>query len=150
MGLREKLLGKTVFLDTAPIIYYIEGKQPVYKLALNDIFSENSKGNIFFATSALTLLELLVQPLRLKRSDLVKKYKNILTTSANLKIIDLDPETSLIAAKLRAAYNLKTPDAIQVASSIISGSDIFLTNDKQLSAVQEIRVLVLADEITIN
>ncbi len=25
MGLKEKLLGKTVFIDTAPLIYFIEG-----------------------------------------------------------------------------------------------------------------------------
>jgi len=150
MGLMEKLLGKTVFLDTAPIIYYIEGKQPIYESVLKSIFIENSKGNILFATSALTLLELLVQPLRVKRFDLVEKYKTILTTSSNLKIMDLDPETSLIAANLRADYNLKTPDAIQIASSIISGSDLFLTNDKQLSIVEEIEVLVLADETTMS
>ena len=150
MGLKEKLLGKTVFLDTAPIIYYIEGKQPIYESVLKSIFIENSKGNILFATSALTLLELLVQPLRVKRFDLVEKYKTILTTSSNLKIMDLDPETSLIAANLRADYNLKTPDAIQIASSIISGSDLFLTNDKQLSIVEEIEVLVLADETTMS
>lgn len=150
MGLMEKLLGKTVFLDTAPIIYYIEGKQPIYESVLKSIFIENSKGNILFATSALTLLELLVQPLRVKRFDLVEKYKSILTTSSNLKIMDLDPETSLIAANLRADYNLKTPDAIQIASSIISGSDLFLTNDKQLSIVEEIEVLVLADETTMS
>src|SRR5690606_14285708 len=150
MGLMEKLLGKTVFLDTAPIIYYIEGKQPIYESVLKSIFIENSKGNILFATSALTLLELLVQPLRVKRFDLVEKYTSILTTSSNLKIMDLDPETSLIAANLRADYNLKTPDAIQIASSIISGSDLFLTNDKQLSIVEEIEVLVLADETTMS
>ena len=150
MGLKEKLLGKTVFLDTTPIIYYIEGKQPIYESVLKSIFIENSKGNILFATSALTLLELLVQPLRVKRFDLVEKYKSILTTFSNLKIMDLDPETSLIATNLRADYNLKTPDAIRIASSIISGSDLFLTNDKQLSIVEEIEVLVLADETTMS
>ena len=147
MGLEEKLLGKTVFLDTAPIIYYIEGRQPIYELVLKEIFSENSKGNIFFTTSALTILELLVQPLRLKRFDLVERYKSILTTSANMEILNLDSEISLMAARLRAKYNLKTPDAIQIGSSIIADADLFLTNDKALSIVEEIKVLVLAEEI---
>lgn len=42
---------------------------------------------------------------------------------------------------LRAKYTrLKTPDALHLAAAILSGSDVFLTNDPRLKVVTEIRV----------
>ncbi len=85
MGLKEKLLGKTVFIDTAPLVYFIEGHSE-YQVELLEIFKANDQGEIPFITSTLTLLEVLVQPMRLKRSDLVDQYEKILTTSPNIDI----------------------------------------------------------------
>ena len=50
------------------------------------------------------------------------------------------------AADLRARYNLRTPDALHVASALSSGCDAFLTNDAGLKRVQELPILVL-DEL---
>jgi len=49
------------------------------------------------------------------------------------------------AADLRARYNLRTPDALHVATAIDAGCDAFLTNDTGIKRVQEIAVLVLDD-----
>jgi predicted nucleic acid-binding protein len=38
---------------------------------------------------------------------------------------------------------LKTPDAIQVATALVSGSRAFLTNDENLASVKGIDILVL-------
>lgn len=146
MGLKEELLGKTVFLDTAPLIYFIEGQKGIYYPFLKEIFKDNSDGKIFFLTSTLSLMEVLVQPFRLNRRDLVENYKTILTTSSTMEILSIDSEIAVLASRLRADYNLKTPDAIQIASSINSGADFFLTNDKELSKVSEIKIRVLANE----
>jgi len=50
------------------------------------------------------------------------------------------------AARLRAQYRLRTPDAIHIATAMIAGCDAFLTNDRDLKRVQAIRVLIL-DEL---
>lgn len=70
MGLKDKLQGSTTFIDTAPLIYFIEGHSD-YQSILSEIFNANDKGDIQFITSTLTLMEVLVQPLRLKRKELV-------------------------------------------------------------------------------
>jgi predicted nucleic acid-binding protein len=49
------------------------------------------------------------------------------------------------AAELRARYRIKLPDAIQLAAAISEGWEAFLTNDRRLAQVVEIRVLVLDD-----
>ena len=63
MGIIKKLKSKTVFLDTAPLIYYIEENRN-YSPILNKLFQSNSKGDFLFQTSVITLLEVLVHPMR--------------------------------------------------------------------------------------
>ena len=67
MGLN--LSGKSIFVDTAPIIYFIEEK-PIFLDKLFRLFSAAEKGELFLITSVITFLEVLVLPLRLKQNDL--------------------------------------------------------------------------------
>jgi predicted nucleic acid-binding protein len=145
MGLIQKLTNKKVFLDTAPLIYYIEENQQYSKI-LDPLFFTNSKGKFLFQTSVITLLEVLVLPLRQKELQLVEQYQNILCNSPTIEIFDLNVEITIIAAGYRAKYGLKTPDSIQMATAIYSSADYFLTNDIRLKAVKEIEVLIL-DEL---
>jgi hypothetical protein len=59
----QDFTSKIVFLDTAPLIYFIEGHSS-YQPILSRLFDFNDKGNFSFVTSAVTLLEVLVKPLR--------------------------------------------------------------------------------------
>lgn len=145
MGLIQKLRNKKVFLDTAPLIYYIE-ENPQYSIILNKLFLENSKGVFLFQTSVITLLEVLVLPMRMNEIQLVEQYQNILCNSRSIDILDLNIEIAKKAAAYRAKYGLKTPDSIQIASAVNASADYFFTNDIRLKAVTEIEILVL-DEL---
>jgi predicted nucleic acid-binding protein len=145
MGLTSQLYGKKVFLDTAPFIYYIEGNIQYQKI-LNQLFKLNLKGEIIFSTSVLTLLELLVVPIRNKRFDLVEQYENILSNSTSLELVEINLTISKLAAEYRAQFNFKTPDAIQLASATFCDADFFLTNDKQLKQ-NKIKTIVLQEVI---
>lgn len=145
MGLRQELKNKTVFLDTAPLIYYIE-ENPQYAPILNKLFLDNSKGEFLFQSSVITLLEVLVHPMRNNELQLVEQYQNILCNSHTINIFDLNIEITTKAAFYRAKYGLKTPDSIQVATAVYTSSDYFLTNDIRLKAVKEIKLLIL-DEL---
>src|ERR1035438_5453343 len=80
-------------------------------------------------TSFVTLIEVLVHPLREGRPELAEEYRNILLHSPALTAIPLDEGIAEEAAGLRARHNLRTPDAIQLATAIRSGASWFLTND---------------------
>lgn len=144
MGSIKHLFSKTIFIDSAPFIYFIE-KHSQYHNQLFEIFEANDNGDIFFQTSSLTLQEVLVQPFRLKRNKLARQYEQILTTSPNIHIYNIDIEVARRAAKLRAIHNLKTPDAIQLATALEKSADIFFTNDLNLKKVSEIEVMTLMD-----
>jgi predicted nucleic acid-binding protein len=145
MGLIQKVTNKVIFLDTAPLIYYIEEKQKYLPL-LDKLFLANSKGRFLFKTSVITLLEVLVEPIRQKEFRLVEQYQNILCNSPTFEILDINIEISKKSAELRAGYGLRTPDALQMATAKYTSADYFITNDIRLKVVKEIEVLVL-DEL---
>lgn len=61
----------------------------------------------------------------------------------HLSVIPVTDEIAERAAFLRARYNLKTPDAVQLATTLVSGSRFFLTNDADLPSVEGIQILIL-------
>ena len=144
MGLVEELKGLKVCIDTAPFIYFIE-KQRKYLDILKLIFTKINDGDINGLTSTITLLEVLVHPLKSGNESLAEKYREVLLYSENLITFGVTNEVSEKAANLRAKYLLKTPDAIQIATGILYGAEKFLTNDPVLRKVTEIQVLVLDD-----
>lgn len=127
----QDLASKIVYLDTPPLIYFIEGHS-AYQEKLARLFDLADKGGLSFVTSTITLLEVLVKPIREGRSAIADQYREILTNADAIEIIDITTSIAQQAAKLRAKYGLRTPDAIQLATSIEVAADIFLTNDARL------------------
>jgi predicted nucleic acid-binding protein len=144
LGLIEEFRGQKICLDTSPIIYFIE-KDSTYWNLVRPVFIEISSGNIEAITSTLTLLEVLVHPFRSGNEDLAEKYREILLSSEGLTTFEILHETSELAARLRAKYSIKTPDAIQIAVGVRNGASKFLTNDSSLKKISEITVCVLDD-----
>jgi predicted nucleic acid-binding protein len=91
------------------------------------------------------LLEILLQPYRQKKDDLVLKFYALLTTYPHLAWIPMTLNVADQAAKLRAEHGLKTPDAIQAASAISCGSTGFVSNDRSFDEVLAVECLVLED-----
>ncbi|MFW5928556.1 MAG: type II toxin-antitoxin system VapC family toxin [Candidatus Saliniplasma sp.] len=137
------LEGETVCLDTAPLIYYIE--DGLHHEKLDPLFEKISKGEIYGLSSTITLLEVLVHPYREGNKELANAYRNILLNSENFLILPVVEEIAEQAAELRAEYGIKTPDAIQVATSIFGKAKVFLTNDGKLEKIEEIEILVLKE-----
>lgn len=133
-----------VYLDTSVFIYFIE-RHPRYYDFCESIFKKMETGSIESLTSTLTLIELLGQPYRLKRNDLVFKFYSLLTTYPHLTWIKLTLDISDLAAKLRAEHNLKTPDAIQIASAISSSATGFICNDRAFQKIKDIECLIIDD-----
>jgi predicted nucleic acid-binding protein len=144
LGLSDELKGLRVCIDTAPFIYFIE-KHKLYLNVLKPLFIEINAGNIEGITSTVTLLEVLVHPLRTGNESLSEKYREILLYSEGLTTFEILHEVSEKAAHLRAKYSVKTPDAIQLAVGMLYGAERFLTNDPILRRIKDIKVLILDD-----
>ena len=65
----------------------------------------------------------------------------------NLPILDVDREVARRAAQLRAEFNLRPADALQVAVCIVGNAQVFIANDKQLNRLEPIKVAIIDDLI---
>ena len=144
MELKHLVKGKSLFLDTAPLIYFIE-KNRRYHDIIKPVISQIDALETEGLSSTITLLEVLVHPLRDGNKKLANMYKAILLTSNGLVTHEISHAISERAALLRAKHGLKTPDAIQLATATQHKADYFLTNDPALKKVKGVKVLVLDD-----
>ena len=124
----------SLFLDTAPIIYYIEA-HPQYGPLVSEVVREFQSGRLAAYSSVVTLVEVLPKPIAMGNESLSDDFSN-----------EISSDIARRAGKLRGRYGfLKSMDAIQIAASMEVNADAFLTNDVQLKKVTEISALVLKD-----
>jgi predicted nucleic acid-binding protein len=149
MGRFSERLGSVpvVGLDTAIFIYHFE-RHPKYFPLTQELFSGIEAGIRKGVTSTITLMEIIVKPLALGRQDVARKYEALLVNFPNLEIIDLDRDVIRQAARLRAEYRIRPPDALQASASLLNRADVFITNDGLLKRLRdEFEVIVLDDFI---
>ncbi len=141
----KQLRGRVVGLDTAPLIYFIEENSEY--LTLVELFFESlDRGEFQAVTSTVTVIEVLVHPFRQNNQESADKYRDILYHADGLLLYELSQSVAERAARLRAEYNLRTPDAIQLATALQANASFFLTNDIGLPKIPGIEILVL-DEL---
>ncbi len=133
---------RTLALDTSAFIYHLEA-HPVHASRLLPIFRRIEGGRCRGVSSTLTFLEVLVQPYRTGDDEKRAALSALLASFPGMTWIPLDLTVADRAASLRARYRLRTPDAIQLATALHAGADIFLTNDRDLRRVQEVPVLLI-------
>ncbi len=142
MGWVEDLAGTTVGLDTSPFIYYVEAN-PAYTAVIDPFFDALDRGELRVVTSIVTMLETEVRPVRNGDTALVARYDELLLHTLHIDTLDVTTAVVREATRLRARYNLRTPDALQIATALHAGASAFLTNDQRLAVVPDITVLVL-------
>jgi predicted nucleic acid-binding protein len=125
---------RRVYIDTAPLIYFMENN-PLYEKPLEAFFSLMNDGGVRVITSTMTLAEVLVTPYRYKQLALAKKYESIFEGTPELTLVPVDTGISRLAAKLRASHALLTPDAIHMATAMMHGAEFFLTNDSDFQKI---------------
>ena len=111
----KRLSGKVVAVDTSPLIYFIEANA-TYLPTVQVFFEAADRGEFRLVTSAISLTEVLVHPFRSLDLALAGRYKDILLRSGRIVMYPVSVSVAELAAQLRAAHGLKTPDAIQIAT----------------------------------
>jgi predicted nucleic acid-binding protein len=131
-----------VFIDTAPLIYLVEGGSE-YRESVCQQLTQWIESDTLLATSTLTLLELLVAPKRKKDLRLERQYRSLLNAFLSVPLIDMNSDIAVLASDYRANLRLKTPDAIQVATAVHYGYELFYTNDRHLQCCTDIDIILV-------
>lgn len=125
-------------------IYHFEVNKS-YGEIVKQLFLELQKNKLTAVTSAITFAEILSLEKLQKDRILFEQTKTRLRQTPNLEIIPVDETISEIAAILKYKYSIALPDAIQIATGIASGQEAFITNDRGLQKIKEIKVVILDD-----
>ena len=116
-----------VYLDANALIYSVE-THPTYWPVLQPVWAAAKTGTAQFATSALSILECLVLPLRINNPTLIAAYERVFA-SIRLTVIPINEPILREAARIRATINkVRTPDAIHAATALLHPVGLFLTN----------------------
>lgn len=132
--------GAVVTVDAAPIIYFLQD-HPDWSPIFAPVFEAAEKGELGIAISAITLTEVLTGPLKAGDEVAASRYREALTRSPGWMLYPVTEELAANAARFRAEFGLRTPDAIQVATAVASRSHALITSDKAFRKVRGITVL---------
>ncbi|MFH0924274.1 MAG: PIN domain-containing protein [bacterium] len=135
----------SIFIDTAPIIYYIEAHPQFGDLAKQVIdLCKSGKLNAF--SSVITITEVLPKPVQKGEDVLAQTFMESIKYGKHMNLIDISVDIAEKAGRLRGQYiNLRALDALQISAALHIKADVFLTNDLKLKQVKEIKIVVLKD-----
>lgn len=142
---KSLILAKHIGLDSMCFIYHFS-RHPLYSPLTRTLFAQIQEKSVTGITSMMTIAETFVQPEKMNDRMTLHEYERFFRSFPNLAVFPIDWYTARLAARLRSEYkSLRIPDAIQLACAILNECPVFLTNDKKLKKVKEIRVMVLED-----
>ena len=129
-------------LDTRVFTYPLENN-PRYIAFADAFFSWVERSGHEAGTSTITMTELLVPSYREEDEHRVDEFYGLLSTYPNWRWVAPDLETADLAARLRADYRLRTPNALQAATALQAHATGFMTNDPVFARIKEFKTAVL-------
>lgn len=136
---------KHIGIDSMCFLYQF-ADHPQYSPLTNALFTLLENKKIQAVTSLISVIEVFIKPEEAQDQQTIAEYENVFRNLPNLEITPIDWYLARLSSKIRANYkSIKTPDAIQVAATLLKNFPVFLTNDKKISKIEEIRVTLLSE-----
>jgi len=132
--------GSLIAIDTAPLIYWLED-HPRWGAAYAALFEGLDAGRWQGLLSTVTLAELLTGPLQQGRDELAERYAAALSDPGSFQLASLTPTLAMSAARLRARYRLRLPDAVQLATALQCGAQALVSHDRDFSGCDDLPIL---------
>jgi predicted nucleic acid-binding protein len=133
---------RRIALDTSVFIYQVEANARYLDLT-DPVFAWLNRSDCTAVTSTITMTEVLVPAYRKGGEHQVDQFYALLTEFPNLDWVPPSLEIADVAARIRATYRLRTPDALQAATAVYSQATGLITNDPVFERVEELETLVL-------
>ena len=120
-----------VYWDTLIFIYWMEGN-PQFGKRVGAIWTRMQERNDQLITGALTLGEVFAGAYkRGANKERIQSVKAALESSVSA-LIPFTAETADVYGRIKGLLNIPSADAIHLACAATAGTDLFLTNDKNL------------------
>lgn len=127
--------GDLLLLDSVALVYFIE-QNPRYFTLADAIIRWVVSGGLPAVASSLILSEVLVFAYRGGSPATARTVRDAIRRLPNLSVVDVTQQIADDAASVRARHNLRTPDAIHVATGLRRRATWMVTNDRRLRRVE--------------
>jgi len=129
-----------VYRDTNIVIYAVE-QNPVFGSKARSRLATARVAGDTLMISDLTRMECLVDPLKSGDSTVEADFH---TFFGVMNVVAITAAVCDRAAHVRASYNFKPMDALQLAAATEHGADVFLTADARLNSFTDLTVEILS------
>jgi predicted nucleic acid-binding protein len=119
-----------VYWDTMVFIYLLQ-EHPVHFRTVERIRGQMEARGDQLCTSLFTLGELLVEPYRAQRNEMITAIRTAFA-DPEVQLLEFSPETMDRYARIRAENRVSPADAIHLACAATAEVDLFITNDERL------------------
>jgi predicted nucleic acid-binding protein len=141
--------GASLLVDTSAALAYLTGTEPASPLAEQVFDAFVATGRNPAALSMVTVEEILVRPFR-SGTAAVATAEGFLRHFAEIRLVEVSYDIAREAARIRAATGMRTPDALIIATALVTEVDILVTNDRSWRAAFDAtaagpRVIVIKD-----
>ena len=130
-----------IYLDSNVVIRLVEGdalaRAPLVARLASSLGVAGS-----LTTSRLTRLECRSNLLRAGDTATLAQF-DVFFSGVEISMIDVTASVVALATKIRAKYNLKTPDALHYASAMEAGASVFLTGDRVFARCSDVALEIL-------
>lgn len=133
-----------VHVAARPVAAHLVGRERYVELT-RLLFGFLEEEGVRAQTSALTLYQVLAEPYRRGRGEEARRVGDHLEAVRGLQTVPVSAELARQAARVRARLGGRTERAVQIATALEAGADLFLDLDSGLRRIAEMEVLDLED-----
>ena len=132
-----------VHVDGRVFALHLTGRGPTRQTDI--AFSGIASGSIRAQTSSLTLYQILAEVYRQGRPAAARDVARNLRLYPRLDIVSASPEIAIQAAEVRAQLGGRPERALQIATALVSGAEVYLTSGSGLRRIAGMQVLNVED-----
>lgn len=123
-----------VHIDARVIGYHLTG-DPRYGQLTAVLFDGLRSGRVQGQTSAVTLYQLLAEVFRRAEAERAGEIAKALTVHRGLELVPVTERIATQAAQVRAQLGGRSERALQIATALVEGADLFLTEGSGLRRI---------------
>ncbi|MDE2877500.1 MAG: PIN domain-containing protein [Gemmatimonadota bacterium] len=132
-----------VHVDARVFALHLSGRGSTRQTEL--AFSGIASGSIRAQTSSLTLYQILAEVYRQGKPAAARDVARNLRLYPRLDIVSASPEIAIQAAEVRAQLGGRPERALQIATALVSGAEVYLTSGSGLRRIAGMQVLNVED-----
>lgn len=146
--------GERLTLDSSCLVSYLNDSEITSAASRSIVDGLVATGRCDAVVSTVSVAEILHLPIRSGR-EAIRLVTSLLDSLEDLQVRNADFLVAAEAARIRAETGIPLPDAMVIATAVLTSSQVLVTNDRRMAAasrkaVPELRVVILSEVTAVS